>query len=135
MTVRGADACRSPGPATLICEAVETYARISVGQTDVIARIFDEPVYGRSHEDALEAMSDLLADAETMRRTLRRHSIAGSGQPYPEDAEAAFDIMQVIRHRLCHDSLEPGEETPSGVSFHKPMRRGPHDLPTIEKTQ
>jgi hypothetical protein len=50
-------------------------------------------------------------------------------QDMPEDRTQAFDIMQVVRHRLaCDRSPEGG----SGVDFQTPMRWGTKPLPEME---
>jgi hypothetical protein len=44
----------------------------------------------------------------------------------------AWDIYQVVRHRLAWDRLEPGEKPGCTVDFHEPLRMGNQILATIE---
>lgn len=52
---------------------------------------------------------------------------------YAVDHQIAWDLMQVVRHRLAWDGLKPGEKRPITVDFDEPMKIGSEPLAKIER--
>jgi hypothetical protein len=51
---------------------------------------------------------------------------------YKIDHNNAFDLYQVIRHRLAYDRLKPGEKPGIQVEYQPPFRMGSQPLAKIE---
>jgi hypothetical protein len=101
----------------VLCAALEMYSRVQTGQFWAMA----EPWYfnhdnHRQLYDALDALKPIIFPE------LPHNGYHGIHSPkVADEAQMAWDIQQVIRHRLAWDKTPEGG---IGVSFHDPLLSG-----------
>ena len=122
----------------MINTALELYSRIGMGQLE---EILQHCVFPNEKKPDDEQMS-FYEKREDARRELERIKCALWALPHPhaywsissmeihDSNRVAWDIQQVIRHRLAWDNEPNGGWT---VQFDRPMRYGGQPLPRIER--
>lgn len=116
--------------ARVIQRACEIYSRLCMGQLE---HVTDITIWGEAEpkeEHAIEA-SRIRAHANVMKFEMFGFQPAESWGIYqtPNPARTAWDIYQVIRHRLACD-IRPTPERWS-VDYNTPMKCGDEKLPKI----
>lgn len=107
--------------AYLLQEATELYARIMMAQFDHIA--YTLQINLNLPTDAYHQLSDEMKKLE--------HLVSDHTQrKRTETANIAWDLYQVIRHRVSWDRNPEGGIT---VNFHEPFRCAQEELAKIEK--
>ena len=119
--------------ASILREALECYSRLKAGQFDMVMQdCFMDRMCG--NHDKVTLACDLLK-AILLPELHRNASFGVGSKEYPEHT-VAWDIVQVVRHRLAWDRLkDQGKEEPEyyGVSFNEPMGFSDQPLPSIEE--
>jgi len=132
--------------AQVIQQACEVVMRLGLGQLDYITdHIYHLPrlkTPKQPHDEkqmqewyaATRRVRDLL-DAVTFAASGWQHGASyGIGSPeLPPSVGIATDIRDVIRHRLAHDQLAPGEKRGWTVDFNEPMKWGSEPLIDIRR--
>lgn len=119
--------------AQVISTACEVLARLGMGQfRDALEHL---PLIDKFppgwHED-MDAIAHILKKHTTdMVGVGGYHSIGG--HKTSEESKTAWDLYQVVRHRLAWDANPVGN--PMRVDLHNPRKTGPHPLAFLEKTQ
>lgn len=118
----------SKNQARIVVDALDLYMRIGIGQFKEVARVYD---YGFDRADVdMEALRGALEEAS-------RTQGFGTGGSYGIHSERvndvfrqAYDIKQVVRHRLAWDREPNGG---IGVDFDTPRQIGALPLPRISR--
>jgi hypothetical protein len=121
--------------ARIMCEALEIYSRLKHGQISELRELFrdrwcapDSP-FNWSTEPLLDSLKAVIFPE------LPKNAYHGVGSKIYPESSVAWDIMQVIRHRLAWDRLKAeGRDQPEywGVQYNPPMRFGSEPLAHIE---
>ncbi len=121
--------------ARIICQALEIYSRLKHGQISELRELFrdrwcapDSP-FNWSTEPLLDSLKAVIFP------DLEKNASYGVGNKVYPESTVAWDIMQVLRHRLAWDRLRAeGRDQPEywGVQYNVPMRFGSEPLATIE---
>lgn len=132
--------------AQVIQQACEVVMRLGLGQLDyIVDHIHHLPRLKTPKQPHDEAqMQEWYAATRRVRDLLDAVTFAASGwQPgtsygigspeLPPEATIAADIRDVIRHRLAHDRLQPGEKRGWTVDFDDPMHWGVEPLLDIRR--
>jgi hypothetical protein len=121
--------------ARIICEALEVYSRLKHGQIDELRNLFGdrwcEPngSFNWNSEYLFDALKGVIFPE------LEKNASYGVGNKIYPESTVAWDIMQVLRHRLAWDRLRAeGRDRPEywGVQYNVPMRFGSEPLAQIE---
>lgn len=114
--------------ARVLSSACELLSRIGMGQIEECAEyIPEEQIRKPDRLELKQALENLTPLATGLSRGAY-HSIAAAGWM----ARTAYDLHQVLRHRLAWD------REPAGgifVRFDEPHRLGPEPLPTISRVK
>ena len=132
-----------------LSEACDLYSRLAMGQLDDLKHVlplakFDEIDWSGFHED--------MAKVEALLRTHYSHELRApnsffgiASEQVSEQAKAACDLHQVVRHRLAWDRaydegvIKPGDSRKwpemMQVSFDDPMGHAKDDLPTVKRQE
>ena len=119
----------------VIREALEIFSRLKHGQIDELRNLFSDrwcapnSPFNWSTEPLLDVLKALIFPE------LEKNSYHGVGSKVYPDATIAWDLMQVIRHRIAWDKLaNEGKTEPDhyGVQYNPPMRFGSEPLAKIE---
>jgi hypothetical protein len=118
--------------AYVLRDALESYSRMKAGQFDTVIRDLFRDRYCQgdfNHENTDNACRELklLVFPELNYNT----SYGVGSRVYPEGT-IAWDIMQVIRHKLAWDKLEGEQPKYFGVQYGTPMKFSDQPLPEIE---
>jgi len=109
--------------AQVVSEAMELYARLGIGQYGELNHMSppQKPAHAESFFLAVKDLERYVFD-----ETTARPSISGAAEPY----RIAYDVYQVVRHRLAWD-----KEPAGGVQvwYDKPFRVSEEKLPKIKK--
>ena len=112
--------------AALIRDACELLARVNMGQIDAV--VYEASLRIENHFDlhAAHAIATQLADV-----------IWPDGvQKHCARSNTAWDMYQVVRHRIAHDHLAPGAQPDrTCVIYREPRRTGPEPLAAIEEVR
>lgn len=121
--------------AYVIREALEIYSRLKHGQIHELRNLFgdrwcapDSP-FNWSTEPLLDSLKAVIFPE------LPNTAYHGVGSKIYPDSTIAWDIMQVIRHKLAWDRLKAeGRDQPEywGVHYNEPMKFGSEPLAQIE---
>ena len=121
--------------ACVIREALEIYSRLKHGQISELRNLFmdrwcapDSP-FNWSTEPLLDSLKAVIFP------DLEKNAYYGVGNKIYPESSVAWDIMQVLRHRLAWDRLKAeGRDQPEyyGVQYNPPMRFGSEPLAHIE---
>jgi hypothetical protein len=121
--------------ARIICEALEVYSRLKHGQIHELRELFRDrwcapnSPFNWSTEPLLDGLKALIFPE------LVKNSYHGVGSKVYPESTVAWDIMQVLRHKLAWDRLKAeGKDKPEhyGVQYNPPMRFGSEPLAQIE---
>lgn len=124
--------------AHVLIKALDFYSRIKCGQLTEIENIFRDVLIFEERKiplENLEKSEKVLAD---LKRLLfpeidSPNASYGIREAPGESEKIAYDIQQVVRHRLAWDGVKPGEK-PQGVWGYEPWKTSTtQDLPKIEK--
>lgn len=114
----------------VIKKALDLFSRIHMGQ------LCEAQYFGRKRTaQEQEYLRKVLDAAKVIHTGMESNAYFGIHQrEIPDEARVAWDIQQVIRHKLAWDS-ESGDniKTWKNVDYNEPMRSSPEPLPTIEK--
>jgi hypothetical protein len=115
--------------AGILVDALDLYSRIGIGQFEECVRVFDHalelPIETR---DACKASLD---HAKFVIAGLPSGGSHGIHNPKVRDAfRVAYDIQQVVRHRIAWDRNPEGNR--SLVHFDEPRQISKHPLATIK---
>ena len=121
--------------ARIMCEALEVYSRLKHGQIDELHNLFrdrwcapDSP-FNWDNEWIFYALKSIIFPE------LERNASYGVGSTVYPEGSVAWDVMQVLRHRLAWDRLKAeGRDQPEfyGVQYNPPMRFGSEPLAEIK---
>jgi hypothetical protein len=121
--------------ARIICQALEIYSRLKHGQISELRNLFMdrwcEP--NGSFNWSSEYLFDELK--RVIFPDLEKNASYGVGNKIYPESTVAWDVMQVIRHRLAWDRLKAeGRDQPEhwGVQYNPAMRFGSEPLAHIE---
>ena len=121
--------------ARVIREALEIYSRLKHGQISELRNLFMdrwcEP--NGSFNWSSEYLFDELK--RVIFPDLDKNASYGVGNKVYPESSVAWDVMQVLRHRLAWDRLkDEGKDKPEhwGVHYNEPMRFGSEPLAHIE---
>jgi hypothetical protein len=118
----------------VLIDAMDLYQRIGMGQLDEIRRV---AVSAPGHVEDMKAVDATMAILKFQLlgwpHIGTSHSILSKA--LPDAFRVAWDIHQVIRHRLAHDGLKPGENPGIYVKFDKPLRSSQEELPGVEEAK
>lgn len=123
--------------ARVICEALELYSRLKHGQISELRNLFMDrwcapnSPFNWDNEWILNALKSMIFPE------LDRNASYGVGNKIYPESSVAWDVMQVLRHRLAWDRLKAeGKDKPEhyGVQYNPPMRFGSEPLAKIEAT-
>ena len=121
--------------ARVIREALEVYSRLKHGQISDLRNLFMdrwcEP--NGSFNWSSEYLFDELK--RVIFPDLEKNASYGVGNKVYPESSVAWDVMQVLRHRLAWDRLkDEGKDKPEhwGVHYNEPMRFGSEPLAHIE---
>ena len=121
--------------ARVICEALEVYSRLKHGQIEELRNLFRDrwcKPNGLFNWDSEYLFVELKA---RIFPELDRNAYYGVGSKIYPEGSVAWDVMQVLRHRLAWDRLKAeGKTEPEhyGVQYNPPMRFGDEPLAQIE---
>ncbi len=118
-----------------MCEALEIYSRLKHGQISELRELFrdrwcapDSP-FNWSTEPLLDSLKAVIFPE------LPKNAYHGVGSKIYPESSVAWDIMQVLRHRMAWDRLKAeGRDQPEywGVQYNPPMRFGDEPLAEIK---
>lgn len=116
--------------ARIISSALDIYSRIQGGQ---FAKVLDRFEWKELSNDEKKRIEYMLTDLKCMLTGVEGNGYIGIGQ-ISEDGRIAYDIHQVIRHCLAHNTKPtPNSWTEWTVDFDKPSQYGSETLCEIEK--
>lgn len=127
--------------AEVVRDALEAYARLHMGQFDaVITNAFMRRYANPDYPDfSHETMDDIHRQLKrTIFPELNPNAYYGVGAKEFPEMTTAWDLMQVVRHRLSWNRLaREGKEKPDfyGVNYNNPMQFGDEPLASIESTE
>jgi hypothetical protein len=113
--------------------ACELLARVGIGQVREVLR----------HVQHLDGVKNNIANEMALREMMETVGADLTGvrnggpgihhKSLPQRIRGAWDVAQVVRHRLALDRLAPGEKINfMGVQYEDPVRAGDEPLPTIK---
>ena len=120
--------------ARVIREALEVYSRLKHGQIDELRNLFRDRWC--NPKGSFNWSSEYLFDTlkSVIFPELEKNAYHGVGSQVYPDSTVAWDLMQVIRHRLAWDRLEDENKDKSrhwGVQYDEPMKFGSEPLAKI----
>lgn len=126
--------------AHVLIKALDLYSRIKCGQIKEVGNILRDAICAGEREGPQVKnmeLADQLLDKVAMLYfpELPMPGASHSIRSAPGvDERVAYDIQQVIRHRIAWDGVEPGK-TPQGVWGYEPSATAQHPLAKIEKVE
>jgi hypothetical protein len=112
----------------VIKSSLESYSRMAIGQFKTsLEEVWYDKVY-KVDRKRLEAACDELKELFTGLMS-KGASYGIHQEEVREEARIAYDLNQVIRHRLAYDDNPKGGNT---VNYHEPLRSSTQPLPIIE---
>jgi hypothetical protein len=106
----------------VLIQALDLYSRVGMGQFEEVAHVFES----RRNETLLTALNG--AKVAVGLHPNSHRSI--SAEAVADSFKTAFDIKQVLRHRMAWDKQPDGGV---GVAFDEPMRYGPYPMVRVSK--
>lgn len=120
--------------ANTLINALDLYQRIGMGQLDEIIRVaVSAPGHKYDWAEVDKTMNILKLQLLGWPHIGTAHGIRSS--ELPDQFRIAWDIQQVVRHRLAHDGLKPGEKPGIYVYFDEPHQTSKEPLPEIKKLE
>lgn len=124
------EANMSEEEAKLLCKSLDTFSRVGLGQIDnAVENIFFNLVFQSTsfeYQDRLRSLCDRLKFLLTGHPANGSYGIGSSA--ISDDFRIAFDIQQVLRHKMAWDKNPKGGIQ---VDYHDPMQWGKEPLPTV----
>jgi hypothetical protein len=117
--------------ASIIVRALDLFARIGTGQFEEVLNVYDRD-FAFSPE-AREGMRSALKAAKAHAGHPPNGSFSILNPKVSDDFRAAYDVMQVIRHRLAWDQNPQGN--PLRVDFDKPRQTSALPMANIERVE
>lgn len=115
-------------------KCLEFYARILMGQFDEIKYgVMDSPVYEKMPQHDIDAFSDALKDLQKLFTGATNTYYGIAGDMSPKDAKIAWDLYQVVRHRIAWDEHPEGYKEFYSVSFSDPSPVSQEPLAEMKK--
>jgi hypothetical protein len=120
--------------ARVIVDALDLFSRIGMGQLKEVAYVLRQNPLP-SYDPDLEIRTNLLFKIRDKLDILARYWMKGPGyygitsKSISDKFRIAWDIQQVVRHRLAWDRNPKGDIT---IDFDNPMKTSEEDLPKIE---
>lgn len=123
----------SAAQARAISTACEVLARLGMGQfRDALERLpLRETLPDGWHED-MEGIAHILKKHTTIMQGVGAHHSIGSHKT-SDQSKTAWDIYQVVRHRLAWDANPKGDTM--SVMFDNPRKTSAEPLAWMEKTE
>lgn len=120
--------------ANVLIKALDLYKRIGMGQIDEIKHV-TVPAPGHKYKwvELDQTMAILKLQLLGWPHINTAHSIMS--KDLPDQFRVAWDIQQVVRNRLAHDSLKPGEKPGIYVYFDEPRQTSKEPLPEIKQVE
>jgi len=119
--------------AEILVKALDLYSRIGIGQFEEILK---HPTWQRrifSDKMSYTSLDEARYFLDNVRQIITGQRHGGIGITVSEEHNRiAYDILQVIQHKLAWDDKPEGDTT---VKFHEPMQRANHKMATIEKEE
>lgn len=120
--------------ANTLINALDLYQRIGMGQLDEIIRVaVPAPGHKYNWVEVDKTMNILKLQLLGWPHIGTAHSIRS--RQLPDEFRVAWDIQQVVRHRLAHDGLKPGEKPGIYVQFDEPRQSSKEPLPEIKQVE
>jgi hypothetical protein len=114
--------------AQVLIQALDLFSRIGIGQFEEVLQVYDP-----NAKLALKERERIRAGLNIAKTEAGHPSNGSYGIHHPkvdDDFRVAYDLQQVIRHRLAWDRKPEGDIT---VPFDKPMQIGQEPLAKIEQ--
>lgn len=114
--------------AKVINKALDLYTRLLLGDLYELKRLYKD----KDPDVSVEYIDTLCSQLKRIFVPALPDGVSYGIPAGSEDAKMAYDLIQVIRHRIAWD------ENPGGgaqVGFHDPMKFANHDLAEIEKDE
>lgn len=121
--------------AAVLQKALELYSRLLGGQIYELRNLFADRWKTLNYNE-IESLLEQLK--RQIFPELESNAYYGVGNKVYPESTVAWDVMQVIRHRLAWDCLErEGKEKPDfyGVQYKEPMKFGEEELAKIQKVE
>lgn len=120
--------------AITLINALDLYKRIGMGQLDEIKHVaVPAPKHKYKWVELDQTMAILKLQLLGWPHINTAHSIVS--KDLPDQFRVAWDILQVVRNRLAHDSLKPGEKPGIYVYFDEPRKTSKEPLPEIKQVE
>lgn len=126
--------------AHVLIKALDLYSRIKCGQIKEVGHVLRWAICAGERtapDTANMELADQLLDKVQM-LYFPELPLPGASYGIREapgtDEKIAYDIQQVVRHRLAWDGVKPGEK-PQGVWGYEPWATSQHPLAKIEKAE
>jgi len=131
--------------AQVLIQALEVMARLGIGQfRDALDLLPLKEIFPAGWHEDMEAIGRILSKYMIGNVDGYRSSLGISHADTSPQAKSAWDMYQVIRHRLAwdraySDGIVASPDAPRdwskmlGVHYDEPMRMGPEPLATIER--
>lgn len=120
--------------ANTLINALDLYQRIGMGQLDEIKHVaVPAPEHKYNWVELDQTMAILKLQLLGWPHINTSHSIVS--KDLPDKFRVAWDIQQVVRNRLAHDSLKPGEKPGIYVYFDEPRRTSKEPLPEFKEVE
>lgn len=120
--------------ARIICEALELYSRLKHGQIDELRNLFRDRWCAPNSQFNWDNEWIFAQLKAMIFPDLAFGAYYGVGSKIYPESTVAWDVMQVLRHRLAWDRLKAeGKTEPEfyGVQYNPPMRFGSEPLAEI----
>ena len=116
--------------ARIIAKACDILARIHIGQVECVA---DEFMTRDDYLDLYEKFKDIHATITGS----RNGGPSISNSTVHEDGKTAWDICQIIKHRLLHNNSHPESDQTAkhNVYYNEPLQCGKENLPTMNYSE
>lgn len=120
--------------ANTLINALDLYQRIGMGQLEEIKHTaVPAPGHKYNWVEVDQTMAILKLQLLGWPHIGTAHSILSPD--LPDQFRVAWDIQQVVRHRLAYDGLKPGEKPGIYVYFDEPRRTSKEPLPEIKQVE
>lgn len=118
--------------ANILVRALDAYSRVAMGQIRQVADTWIGRVSGEDADERLSRVRACLEEAERLLTGMPRGASLGMLSPdLPDEYRAAYDLQQVVRHRLAWDRQPEGGIT---VDFDEPRQTSAEPLAQMQET-
>lgn len=115
--------------ASLLVRALDLYSRIGIGQFEEVLEVYDHRM--RRSLEVREEIRAALKSAKMAAGHPSNGSFGINNQEVADEFRAAYDLQQVVRHRLAYDRRPEGGIQ---VCFDEPRQLSEQPLATIVST-